>query len=333
MRFLQSLVVFFAVGPMRPVFRAIYALGLKAVVWAVSRHQPVHSIYGCGSFFEKRLLAGHSDIDLIIIMAPSCKRTEGYHTKIAKSYNRVRRLFPFLGRWDEKAENLIFLEEIESGFPVPASFRLRMKQDRLKLLHGDPYPDDFTKDPVSVYEVLSEGDTLLKSALVTEAPLAKTCIFWKRQFSKLLTLARALKFDDFRIQIQSDGRLSFLGERDRRLFFKKADPEGLFTVLCGHYRRLLRDICKQNRTVKIVPGVWPPGKECAHEQTPAPVQARRLVFASGASFRKIRTLPSSPIGLAPRLFYFPTDTPVALVELEGVAYAGIRLLRRAMIHH
>ena len=190
MTWLQGIVVRLDVGPLRRLFGAIYALGVRWVVRSLARSPSVHSVYGCGSFFEGRCLHGHSDVDLIIVLQPDVKRTHGDHGEVLRRYRRIQRLFPFLGSWDEKAGSLIFLEEMETGMPLPESFQVRWKQGRLTRLHGPPPPfPEPTGDPTPG-EVVSELDTLLRLALCTRPAQTEPLLFWRRLLGKLRDLAR-----------------------------------------------------------------------------------------------------------------------------------------------
>ena len=118
MRFVQAFIVLLNVGPLPRLFHAIYALGLRTMLRALGKYDAIHAVYGTGSFFEGQPLYGHSDIDLIIVIDERFSRSEGIHYDIATTYNRVRRWFPFLGHWDEKVANLVFLDEAKIGGPV-----------------------------------------------------------------------------------------------------------------------------------------------------------------------------------------------------------------------
>src|SRR6185437_14184861 len=112
--------------------------------------------------------------------------------EIAYIYERVRRIFPFLGPWDEREANLIFLSEIAAGFPVPERFRVRFKQARLVPLYGELPRDILSGGPVTINELLSEISTLLRFSSVAEPRHTRRLLFWKRIFTKLNALADQL---------------------------------------------------------------------------------------------------------------------------------------------
>lgn len=130
MKIVKQAVVMLDVGPMRRIFAAIYGLDLRVVLARMAKHPAVHSIYGWGSYFQGNPLAGHSDIDMGVVIGKEYSQGEGAHHNVARCYNRWRRVFPFLGGWDKKEGNLIFLEEAAAGYRVLASFRVKMKQGR-----------------------------------------------------------------------------------------------------------------------------------------------------------------------------------------------------------
>ena len=138
LRIAQSVFVWFNFGPFLKPLRALYGLGLRRAVRAISRHTEVHAIYGTGSFFSGRCLYGHSDIDLVIVLREGVKRSDGAHQRIGRSYRAVQRVFPFLGGWDEKEGSLVFLEEVTAGFIPHATVRIRRALGHLLRLYGDP---------------------------------------------------------------------------------------------------------------------------------------------------------------------------------------------------
>ncbi len=68
MGLLQKIIILLNFKPFTHIFRAIYGFGLKTLMTALANEPAVHSVYGCGSFFEGRCLYGLSDIDLILII-------------------------------------------------------------------------------------------------------------------------------------------------------------------------------------------------------------------------------------------------------------------------
>src|ERR1700730_15222179 len=131
MRMLQSLILLLNQTPLTHWFRHLYAFGLRRVTSTLAKNPAVFCIFGCGSYFDERATYGLSDIDLFIVLRNQVKRSDAAVREIAHAYERVRRIFPFLGRWHEKETNLIFLSDIEAGFPFPESFRVRFKTGRL----------------------------------------------------------------------------------------------------------------------------------------------------------------------------------------------------------
>src|ERR1700683_2785804 len=168
MRMLQSFILLLNQTPLSNGFRRLYAFGLRRLIAALAKNPAVFCIYGCGSYFDDRATYGLSDIDLIIVLNERVKRSDAAPREIAHTYEGVRRFFPFLGRWYEKEANLIFLSDIGAGFPFPESFRVRFKTGRLVCLYGGPMPRDVLNGPVTTREGLSELNTLIRLALVTE---------------------------------------------------------------------------------------------------------------------------------------------------------------------
>ena len=321
-------VVVGGVEPFRRLFHSLYGLGLRTVVARLARLDTVHSIYGCGSFFSGNCLYGHSDIDLIIVLKPSVARDEGHHGEVGRVYERVRRFFPFLGRWGEKAANLVFLHEVESGFPVLESFRVRMKQGRLVRLYGAAFPIGFDHDRPTASEIASERGTLARTAILTAGPPARTALFWKRLFVKLQALADDAGLEAVGNAISAEARRRFGTLSDRRLFFRRVDPMEYGGIFLRHAaacaERSGRDASQV--TVRFERSGAPSTRD-------DPALGRRLndvLGAAGFDERGLRMLPTVPIGLTPELFYFPIDGPMPFVEIPGDAYAGLRRLLVAM---
>jgi predicted nucleotidyltransferase len=102
-------VILLDVPPLSALFAALYRLGLGRLLASLDRLDCMHAVYGSGSFFEGRPLHGLSDIDLVLVIDERFSRLDLEPQEVIRTYGRVRRWFPFLGRWDEKAENLVSL--------------------------------------------------------------------------------------------------------------------------------------------------------------------------------------------------------------------------------
>ena len=238
MNWLQQVIVRLDFGVCRRIFTAIYAMGLRRAVATIAKYPEVHSIYGCGSYFEGRHLCGHSDVDLCIVLRASVSRGEGIQYRLAQSYNGVRRFFPFLGAWAEKEANLIFLEEVEAGFPLLASFSIRKKRGRLHHLYGAPFPQPIDDKPLTISELLTEIDTLVRLVVLHRTPQGKQLLFWKRMFSKLHGLTEELGLLDVAKTLRADPALGFLAESDRRLFVGKCTPAPLCQLFLAHVQHV-----------------------------------------------------------------------------------------------
>jgi Glycosyl transferase family 2 len=328
-RLVQQTIVRLDVDPLRRLFHAVYALGVRRVVASLSATPAVHSIYGCGSFFEDRCLHGHSDVDLVIVLAPQVARIEGGHHEVSRRYQRVRRLFPFLGRWDEKEGSLVFLEEVEAGFPLPDSFVLRLKQGRLHRLYGPELPLPLPTGPVDGYDATCEAATLLRVAIGTREDLARRLLFWKRLFVKLAGLADALGLGRTGEVLRAGPELGFLAEDDRTLFSRPADPERLFPALLDGVKALLSAIAEgeppaREAWVDAQRRPWLPG------ETAVPTRIRSLVFSSGVDVRAFQAATSLPLGRRPEQFYFPLGGPTTVVDVGGSPYRALRRLVRTL---
>lgn len=315
------------VEPIGRFLHAIYALGLRVVLARLARHPAVHSVYGCGSFFDGGCLYGHSDVDLIIVLAEPVSRFEGTHHDVARTYERVRRLFPFLGRWGEKAANLVFLDEVRVGFPILESFRVRMKQGRLHRLLGPPFPIALESMPVTMSELIAECDALLRTAIMTGGSPARTRLFWKRLFSKLEAMARSAGLPEATAAIHHEAEQRFGSDSDRQLFFQSAEPErcgALFVRLTQTFAAGLRQR-GEAATLDFADGATPA------DGKPSPALAA-VLRAAGMEPSRVRLLAPVPLGLPPQLFYFPVDGMIPFVELGDDVYAALRRLLTAMHH-
>jgi len=326
---LQSLILLLNQTPLSHGFRRLYALGLRLLIAALAKNPAVFCIFGCGSYFDERATYGLSDIDLIIVLHARVKRSDAAPREIAHAYERVRRIFPFLGRWYEKEANLIFLSDIEAGFPFPESFRVRFKTGRLVPLYGGPMPRDFLTGPVTISEVLAELNTLIRLSLVTELRPARRMVFWKRIFSKLIALAELAELPRMAADIRAHDELTFLDNTDTRLFFRVAQPEQLFSLLLQMARRMC-DFVQSREPMHRVQLQKTQDAKASHREPPPSSAVAELARNGRLS---IKYLSSIPIGLAPRLLYFSIDERVPMLELHEGAYRGLQRLRRAMDRH
>jgi len=330
---LQKIIILLNLRPFTYLFEAIYALGLKRLLAALAGCPAVHSIYGCGSFFEGRCLFGLSDIDLIIIIDEKYTRADPESHDIVFAYNRVRRFFPFLGDWHEKAENLIFLSEIKDGFPVPESFRLRLKQERLSLLHGKSWLEKSLAGPVSINEAVSEIDTLLRMSLTKGEVHTSNQLFWKRIFSKLLVLVETLDLFKLAEEIRTDERLSFLGENDIPLFIRKSKPDDLFRLLLGLSRRIFEEVKKREEMTRVSFASSSNGQQpqVSEAQLRQKVESSKAVAAICQKVEaNLGALRSPLFGIVPVLNYCPIDEQVVVVEPKRAGYGELRTISKTL---
>lgn len=350
---IQRLVILLNFPPFTTVFHAIYRLGLHRTVRALSRHRAVRAVYGYGSFFDGRALYGVSDIDLVIVIDEAYSRMDAVHHRIALTYLRMRRLFPFLQAWHEHAENLVFLSEIEVGFPVPAGLRLRIKQDRLVHLYGEPLPTRYADGPATLSVGIAEVDSLLRIALMKGGVHTSNLLFWKRLFGKLIDLAETLDVAEVAARLRHREELAFLEDGDVRLFITKSDPDTLFRLLRKGAEEIFRAVSDQwpARAVDYTPiGLAQGGsgiEELEHANSRgararsdgAPLQSgssgrtrasRSLVRAVEPLAAGVRTLEPVLLGLTPRLDDVPLDRPLVGIDLGQGSYGELRSVVRAL---
>ena len=329
MRLLQNLVVWLDVGLARRVFHSVYALGVRIALARIASHPAVHSVYGCGSFFEDRCLHGHSDVDLVIVLRDTVRRGETGHHELARRYESVRRWFPFLGRWGEKEGSLVFLADARNGNPVLPSFVLRNKQGRLRRMAGASFPYPIEDGELQPVEVLEELATLIRTAVLTGEQLGRRLLLWERLFTKTAALAEGASLADVARGIHSDPELGFLSEPDRQLFFRRADPAALFRRLMVWADRLRDAFAEGDEAVDRT--IAADGGSAAGTRTfEAPARTAALVAGSDAHVERVRALAALPFGLRPTLLYFPPDCPMPVVELSGEPYADLRALIRTV---
>jgi predicted nucleotidyltransferase len=331
MRLLQSVVLLLNLTPLRRVFRRVYALGLRRVVAALARHPAVFCIFGCGSYFEGQPTYGLSDIDLIIVLRDGVTRSDAAPGEIAGSYERVRRFFPFLGQWYEKEANLIYLSDVAAGFPAPESFRIRLKERRLVTLYGEALPSELAGGRITTSEVLAELTTLLRLSLVTDPRYARRLAFWKRVFNKTIALTELADLPQLAADTRGHAELKFLAEDDTWLFFRTAEPDRLYSLQLTIAQRMcdaLRAREPETQIQFVVPG-------CGSRELPAPdlapAQSSAVAELARSGYLSVTTIASAPIGLVPRLLYFPIDGRIPVLELRGGAYPGLQRLRQALL--
>ena len=309
--------------PFTRAFRAIYSLGLRCVVDRLARHESIHAILGHGSYFRGTSLYGHSDIDLVIVIRRESRRSDGVQYQVARTYSAVRRLFPFLGSWDEKEGSLIFLDEVADGFPPHATFRIRLHRGDFVLLHGEPIPVEFQGSPVSAADWMLEIDRLLRWAVLTGEDIAQRLLFWQRMFSKLKEAVEGLNVDAELEEVLASPDLAFLDHEPRTLYFRRARPEEEFARFLHLVHGVVGAVQRTSEPVRLA---YTPLE--AHPSSP---QACEIpAFAAVPQVVRARSAASTPIGLQPRLFYFSVDDPMIVVELEGGAYRGLLSILKRM---
>jgi len=325
---LQAIVLLLSLTPLKSVFARIYALGVRRVVAALASHPAVSCILGSGSYFENRPTYGLSDVDLIIVLNERMTRADASAREIAYIYEREQRIFQFLGRWPEKEANLIYLSDIAAGFPPPESFRMRYKQGTLVTLYGE-MPHGIARGAITNSEVISEIDTLLRFALVADPRYAERQIFWKRIFTKLIALAELIDLRDFADVMRKRLDLHFLRDSDTRVFFRKEDPAAMFSVQLQLSRQIIDAIGARHPRQKVtLHPLAPNGAQTAPaRESVAPAFRREFAERNEISFTSI---PSVPIGFAPRMLYFPIEGQIVVMDLLDSPYDGILHLRKTI---
>ncbi|MBK9375708.1 MAG: glycosyltransferase family 2 protein [Holophagales bacterium] len=239
-----------------------------------------------------------------------------------RAYGRVRRFFPFLGKWDEKAENLVFLSEVALGFPLPESLCLRAKLGRLRRLIGPEDADWLPRGPVTACEASAEIATLLRLPLTKGPVHASNLRFWQKLFLKMLDLAEISGCGDEARNLRARPGLEFLGRGERRLFFTRSRPEELYALLLASAAAILAKIGSALPAVTLDPPPVAAAREPA--DTPALERLRPSAAAS------VRRHPSFLLGWTPRLNYFPASDGVPVVTVEGSAWRGLRTVLEAL---
>jgi predicted nucleotidyltransferase len=336
MSLIQKIVILFNVRPFTYIFHAIYASGLRILVNVLSKHEAVYAVFGTGSFFENRCLYGLSDIDLLIVVDARFTRIDVETYQITESYNRIRRIFPFLGDWHEKAESLIFLSEVQAGFPLLDSFKFLWKQKRLTQLYGKTIPEDLIAGSITSNEAVIAINTLIRMILTKNIILTTNLLFWKKMFSKLMAIAEVLSFDDIVKRIKTHDKLRFMELNDRKLFTRKSMSNELFSIFIELVKEVFRNINKKEESVYLKPtplGINPQenSKDLLNYQAKFKSNAlSEIHYAIDIGFK---TIPSSLLGMAPRLNYFPMDGSIPVIELNEAVFDHIKLICKFMNRH
>jgi hypothetical protein len=289
----------------------------------------VFCILGTGSYFENRATYGFSDIDLIIVLNERITRADGATGEIAHIYERVRRIFPFLGPWEEREANLIFLSEIAAGFPVPEGLRVRIKQARLVPLYGELPRDIVNGGTVTTSELLNEIGTLLRFSSVAERRHTRRLLFWKRIFTKLNALGDHLDLKDWSREMRERVDLTFLKEDDTPLFFRKCEPARFFALQVALSRQIFDLIAQREPRVRIQPVVMaghPPREEPG--LSPARVPFLSALNRTDNQWFSQRSIPAVHLALVlgPPV---TVDQCIPLLECNQASYDGLRRLRYA----
>jgi hypothetical protein len=319
---LQKLVILLDVPPFSALFGAVYRLGLRRLLARLARLECVHAVYGSGSFFEGRPVHGLSDVDLVIVVGERFSRLDLEPQEVIRAYGRVRRFFPFLGKWDEKAESLVFLSEAALGFPLPESLRVRAKLGRLHRLLG-PADDAFLpRDPVTACETSAEIATLLRLPLTKGPVHASNLRFWQKLFGKLLDLAETSGVVEEARALRARPELAFLDRSERRLFFTRSRPDELYALLLEAAAAILEKLGGATPAVAVEP------LGAAGAEGPAITPALARLGRSGVA--SLRRLPSFLPGWTPRLNYFSATDGVPVVDVGETVWRGLRAALEAL---
>ncbi len=312
------------VRPFGPVLASLYRLGLRRLLGSLAHHPELQAVYGTGSVFQGQPVYGHSDIDLILVFKAPLERAEGEHFRVRATYNRWRLLFPFLGQWSEKSSNLIFMSEVEAGFPIPASFRVRLKRGQAVLLLGDPVePGPGVPTPTAV-ELLDELDTLVRVAILTSERWSGRQIFWRGLFEKLAAVADELGCGELVGDRSANPGLALLDLERRTSYFRSADVGTLFECLLDLVAEIHQTILARESHVSVALTPGPAGVPRRQVAPPPHYLDRNRVRASW-------TAPSVPLGLLPKLFYISVDETTHIVALASTGvYEQLRTLSKEL---
>ena len=282
----------------------------------------MRAVYGTGSYFEGRPVHGLSDVDLVIVIDARFTRLDLEPQELIRAYGRVRRLFPFLGAWDEKAENLVFLSDAALGFPLPESLRLRAKLGRLHRLLGPEDDGVLPRGPVTASEAAAEIATLVRLP-VTKGPVhASNLRFWQKLFVKVLDAGAAAGCAEEAEAFRARPELAFLRLGERRLFFTRSRPEELYALLLEAAGTLLARMGSALPAATI--GAAAAAVEDEAPSSPALELLRRRAAVSVSRRR------SFLLGWTPRLHYFPARDGVTVVEAKGAAWPALRAVVEAL---
>ena len=333
----QKIVILFNVWPFTYIFHAIYSFGLRILISVLSRNEAVHAVYGTGSFFKGRCLYGLSDIDLIIIVDARFTRIDIESYKITESYNRIQRIFPFLGDWHEKAESLIFLSDVQDGFPLLDSFSLLCKQERLAHLYGEKFPPALISGPVNSNDAVIAINTLIRMMLTKKEILFTNLYSWKKMFNKLKSIAEALSLDDIVLRITTHEKLGFMDHSDRSLFVRKIKPDELFPVFIELANELFNQIRERDAIVLFTPNLLGTSYDSNDRETDA-FQKKLIKRTALAEIQKrvdvdVKTIRSSLFGMVPKLNYFPLDGPIPVLSLKTPDFSRFKLICRLLYRH
>ena len=328
MSLIQKIIILFNVWPFTYVFHAIYSLGLHILVKVLSRNEAVRAVYGTGSFFEGRCLYGLSDIDLIIIVDERFTRIDIESYKITESYNRIQRIFPFLGDWHEKAESIIFLADVQDGFPLLDSFRLLWKQKRLNHIYGKNLPQSLIPGAVNSNDAVMAINTLIRMMLTKKEIYFTNLYSWKKMFNKLKSFAEALSLDVIIRSIATHEKLGFMAHSDRSLFVRKIKPDDLFSVFIEMANELFTQIGKRESAVLLKPKLLGNSHFSRDKEKDA---LQKLIsertFLSEIQKRievDFKTIRSSLFGMVPKLNYFPLDEPIPVLSLDAPDFSRLK---------
>jgi hypothetical protein len=318
MRILQKFIILLNFRPFTKLFHVVYGMGLKLLLSRLKKHPAIHCVFGCGSFFGGKCLYGVSDIDLIIVIDEAFTRYSTQTVKIAHTYNRVRRFFPFLGNWSEKAENLIFLSDAALGFPIPDSFRLRYKRGRFCALYGKPFPGELIAGSDCVNEAISEINTLMRMVLTRGDINTSNLLFWKKIFSKLADLAGVIGCPDVETEILGHDRLDFLEKGDIPLYIQKSNPALLFSLLLEMTGKIFKKIEEKEERVTLniavgTDGIPPRGEPVAPS---AEMETKVLKDLCRSDDISVEFISTPLFGITPRFNYFPMEASVAVVDIR-----------------
>lgn len=336
MRLFQYIIVLLNFPPFTLLFRAIYSLGLACLLKSLASHQQILAVFGYGSFFERNCLYGVSDIDLVLVVSPEVPRGSPEYYNILDTYKKVRRFFPFLQHLYELDQNLIFLSETPSPRALPESVRIRLKQGRLYLLHGSNTFQEISAEPVSSNEILSEADGLLRLTLMKDIRHTKSLLFWKKSFKKLLSLCEAAGADG---SLDCDGcRLepAFVEDNDVRLFFRRCDLNSFFEAFLDTYKRLNAEI-KSRGPALYLPFSPPRMRPFDPESLPYSMDSPKTSGVSTKFFENLEAtweaIPSTLVGIAPEVDYFPLDQDVPVLRIDRADYRVFLRLKKMVLDH